>query len=342
MTASLPKVVVFSLGGTIAMSGHGAGVVPTLHGQELVAAVPGLDEVASITTVDFRQVPGASLRIDDLVELAAEIERVLDEGADGVIVTQGTDTIEEVAYCLDLLLDQRRPVVVTGAMRNPTLPGADGPANLYSAAVVAASGADLAGVVVVMGDQVHSARAVAKLHSMLPSAFASPGFGPIALVVERRVVRRWSEVARRRTVPGRAVAGAQPSVPIVTIGLDDDGGVLDAVRHADAVVLEALGVGHVPQWLAEPIGTLAERIPVVMTSRTGSGPVLRETYGFAGSERDLRSRGVISAGLLSSVKVRILLLLLLRSGATRSQIADHLEFVDREGVVPVGVGATQQ
>src|SRR5690606_19812395 len=129
-------------------------------------------------------------------------------------------------------------------------------------------------------DEVHSARSVAKSHSMLPSAFTSPGGGPVGLVVEGRLVRRYTELAARRRVPREAASTTRPSVPVVTIGLDDDGRVLAAARDADGVVIEALGVGHVPRWLAEPIGELAARVPVVMTSRTRSGPVLRETYGF--------------------------------------------------------------
>jgi len=339
----MPHVVVFSLGGTIAMSGpssdHSGGVVPELRGEDLIAGVPGLEQLASITAKDFRRVPGASLRVRDLVELAGEISGAFTEGADGVVVTQGTDTIEESAYCLDLLLDERRPVVVTGAMRNPTLPGADGPANLFAATVVAASGVDLSGVVVVLGDEVHSARAVAKTHSMLPSAFASPGGGPVALVVEGRLVRRYQEIAARRRVRVdlSSESPSRPWVPIVTVGLDEDARSLESVGDADAVVLEALGAGHVPRWLVEPISKLAGRMPVVMTTRTRRGPVLRETYGFDGSERDLRSRGVAGAGPLDAIKARILLMLMLRSGATREEILDEFDELDHEGwVQPAG------
>lgn len=324
---SLPSVVVISLGGTIAMSGEN-GATPALTGDELIAAVPGLGGLATVEAVNFRLLPGASLRLDDIDELAAEIERRLDAGADGVVITQGTDTIEETAFYLDLQLDRTEPVVVTGAMRNASLPGADGPANLFAAVVVAGSRLDLGGVVVVLDDQVHSARAVAKTHSTLPSAFASPGCGPIGLVAEGRAhlsvvpVRRWPRIRR-------AAPGAPPrSVPIVTIGLDDDGATLAAADRADAVVLDALGVGHVPQWLVEPITRHAERIPVVMTSRTRTGPVLRQTYGFPGSERDLRERGVLSCGLLNALKARILLLALLRSGMNRAEMVDYMTEID--------------
>ena len=324
---SLPTVTVISLGGTIAMSGEN-GVTPALTGDDLVAAVPGLGDVATLETVNFRLLPGASLRLDDLDELAAEIERRLDAGADGVVVTQGTDTIEETAFHLDLHLDRTEPVVVTGAMRNATLPGADGPANLYAAVVVAASGPDVGGVVVVLDDHVHAAGDVTKAHSTLPSAFTSPNTGPIGLVAEGRLILS-SVPVRRSPRIHRATSGAHPlSVPIVTIGLDDDGATLAAAVNADAVVLDACGAGHVPQWLVEPIAQHAERIPVVMTSRTRTGPVLRQTYGFPGSERDLRARGVLSCGPLNALKARILLLALLRSGMSRAEIVEYLAEID--------------
>jgi L-asparaginase len=156
-----PGVAVFALGGTIAMTqAPGGGVAPALSAPELLAAVPGLAGVAAeLRAVDFRRKPGASLSFSDLFELAAAINGALDSGCQGVVVIQGTDTIEEVAYVLDLLLDTDAPVVVTGAMRNPTMAGADGPANILAAVRVAISpGARGLGCLVVLGDQIHAAR----------------------------------------------------------------------------------------------------------------------------------------------------------------------------------------
>lgn len=149
------RVTVFGLGGTIAMTARdGGGVVPALSADQLVAAVPGLaDSGITVEVKDFRRVPGASLSFDDLEALVDAIRQQLADGVDGVVVTQGTDTIEETAYLLDLTLGRSKPIVVTGAMRNPTLAGADGPANLLAAVQVAASAQtrDL-GVVVVFAD----------------------------------------------------------------------------------------------------------------------------------------------------------------------------------------------
>ena len=135
------SVAVFGLGRTIAMTQTtDGGVSPALPAPELLAAVPGLSDVdAGIRAVDFRQKPGASLSFGDLFELVTAINDALAGGCTGVVVTQGTDTIEEVAYALDLLLPTDAPVVVTGAMRNPTMAGADGPANILAAVRVALS-----------------------------------------------------------------------------------------------------------------------------------------------------------------------------------------------------------
>lgn len=325
---ALRRVVVLSLGGTIAMTGErSAGVVPQLTGTDLVRAVPGLGDVAEVVARTFRQLPGASLTLDDLYALSDEIEEQVASGADGVVVTQGTDTIEETAFCLDLLLQVTVPVVVTGAMRNPVLPGADGPGNLYAAVVVASSGTDLGGVVVVLGDEVHSARTVSKRHASRPAAFVSTTGGAMGLVVEGTFVLQSRPVPRPFTVE-RTVGARVPSVPVVVIGLDDDGRGLDAAETADAVVVEAFGGGHVPGWLVPRIARLAASRPVVMTSRTRGGQALIGTYAFEGSERDLRSRGVLSVGSLDSLKARILLLVLLRSGMDREQVQTHLGLVD--------------
>jgi L-asparaginase len=168
------RVLVIGLGGTIAMSGPRDAVVPALSASDLVDAVPGLAGTGvAVSARSFRNLPGSYLGFADLIELAGVVAGELDAGYDGVVVTQGTDTIEESAYCLDLLHGRSEPLVVTGAMRNPTLAGADGPANLLAAIVTAAAPAarDL-GCLVVLDDRIHAARRVAKTHSTSVSACA--------------------------------------------------------------------------------------------------------------------------------------------------------------------------
>lgn len=320
---SLPGVSILSLGGTIAMAGAGAsGVVPALTAEDLVSAVPKLAEVAAIDATSFRLVPGAHLTLQDVVALAGEIARRVEAGAAGVVVTQGTDTLEEVAFALDLLTGVEAPVVVTGAMRNPTLPGADGPANLLASVQVAASEAARGlGVLVVMNDEIHAARFVQKTHSASPSAFRSPIAGPVGWVAEGapRIVVRPPRRHRIAVPPG----APDHQVALITAALGDDGRLLRSIDGAGygGLVVEAFGGGHLPAVWVEELARLAAVMPVVFTTRTGRGELLRGTYGFPGSETDLRARGLIGAGFLDGPKARILLSLLLMGGAGREEAA---------------------
>ena len=303
-------------------SGAG-GVAPALDGAALVAAVPGLEEVADLTAVSFRQLPGAHLGIEDVIALSTEVARHLDSGANGVVVPQGTDTLEEVAFALDLLRDRDEPVVVTGAMRNPTLPGADGPANLMAAVRVAASPlARGLGTLVVFNDEIHAARYVQKSHTTSTAAFRSSLGGPLGYVVEGRVriTNRPSPHPRLEWEPHAPV----PVVPValLTVSLGDDGRLIDLVGQAGygGLVIEAFGAGHVHVPVAYRLKELAAAMPVVLASRTRAGETLRHTYDFRGSEKDLLASGLIGAGPLDGPKARILLSLLLSMGATREQI----------------------
>jgi len=218
---ALPKVSVLSLGGTISsVNTGGPGVRPSLTGEALVEAVPGLSEVAEVSAASVRQVPGWQLTVEDLIEVSEEATRAIDEGASGVVVTQGTDSIEETAFALDLLIDRDAPVVVTGAMRNPTLPGADGPANLLAAVTVAADGAACGlGALVVMNDEVHAARFVRKTHTQSPAAFRSPLAGPLGWISEGRASIAARPMGRRHVRPRGG--GAEDVALLATFPGDD-------------------------------------------------------------------------------------------------------------------------
>jgi L-asparaginase len=320
---ALPEVAVLSLGGTISstQAEGGSGVAPSLTGEALVEDVPEISEVAEVSAESFRQVPGSELVLEDLIELAAEIEGHIDAGVAGVVVTQGTDTIEETSFVLDLLVNRDAPVVVTGAMRNPTLPGAEGPANLLASVRVATDEtARGLGAVVVLNDEIHAARFVQKTHTSNPATFRSPLAGPIGYVFEHNV-RIATRPVGRDHVDLPEDSQDRP-VALYTVSLGDDGRILEQIGRLGykGLVVEAFGVGHVHSIVAEPLETLAGEIPVVLASRTGSGEVHRETYGFTGSESDLLRRGLIRAGMLNGPKARLFLSLLLRSGASREEL----------------------
>jgi L-asparaginase len=323
----LPRVTVFSMGGTISsVDSGGKGVEPTLTGEALVSDVPEIAGVADVSAVSFRQAASGELRLEDLVELAAEISGRIDDGAAGAVVTQGTDTIEETSFCLDLLVEREAPVVVTGAMRNPTLPGADGPANLLAAIQVAASDAAKGlGTVVVLNDEIHAARFVHKSHTSNPATFRSDPVGPLGWISEdvpRVVVRPTGE--HKVTLPENA---QDRPVALYHVALGDDGRLLPDIAEAGyaGLVVEAMGGGHVPSLMVETLEDLASKMPVVLASRTGGGEVLRSTYGFIGSETDLLERGLIYAGPLDGRKARLLMTLLLMSGSSKQEIKETFD-----------------
>lgn len=328
-------VAIFSLGGTIAMTTDPVtgGVVPALSAAELLAAVPSLATSGIRLDVhDFRRLPGASLTFDDLTALADALAAAFAAGAHGAVVIQGTDTIEESAFFLDLRHRGNQPVVVTGAMRNPTMPGADGPANLH-ASVLAAASDELrgAGVVVLLGDEVHAARTVRKSHTTSPAAFTSPSSGPLALLAESRI-RLASALPPRHILPAATANATAVRIGLHTVTLGDDGEQLALLPgHVDGLVVAAFGVGHVPERLVTALEQLAQDIPVVLASRIGNGPVLSATYSFPGSEKDLRSRGLIGAGTLDAFKARLLLHLLCSRGLKGEAIESaFLQIADRQ------------
>ncbi|PRZ33562.1 L-asparaginase [Antricoccus suffuscus] len=313
-TPPRPRVHVIALGGTIASTASGAdtGVTPGISGDDLVRAVPAITEYADITTEQLAQVGSASLTVGKIVVVAEAARSAIDDGAVGVVVTQGTDSLEETAFVLAMLHDRPEPVIVTGAMRNPTLPGADGPANLLAAVQVACSeqSRDL-GAVVVFNDEIHDPVFVRKSHTSSPATFTSgPAAGPIGWVSEGDVVLPHRPV-RRTPLP--MPSGEIAPVALLPATLGDDMRLLDFLRECGyvAVVIDGMGGGHVPETAVDAIARIAAQMPVVMASRTGAGRTLRRTYSYPGSEIALAGLGVLSAGVLDGRKARLALSLLL-------------------------------
>ncbi len=334
---STPRVCVISLGGTIASSSAPGerGVTPRLDADDLLREVTNTEDVASIESLAFRLVPSSDLHLDDAIALAREIHARLDDGAVGVVVTQGTDTLEEVAFALDLLVRRDEPVVVTGAMRNASEAGADGPANLLDALrVAAAPSARGLGTLVVANGEIHPARFVRKTHATSPATFRSPSLGPLGWVSEGRVrvalsLPRWPDL----------VGAVETSAPIalVSASLGDSLPLLEHVVDAGyrGLVLDALGGGHVPSAAVARLARLSEQLPVVISSRTGAGEALTQTYRFAGSEIDLLARGPMPSGALDARKARILLSLLVGAGATLEQVRERFAFARESLFRPV-------
>ena len=314
-----PKISVIALGGTIAMqkSQTSAGVMPELTARDLIDAVPQLADVAQIDAQTFCVVPSGYLTFAMLEDLLQEIDTQIKNGAGGIVITQGTDTIEETSYFLDLLADVDVPIVVTGAMRNPSRPGADGPANILGAVQLACSAdAKDTGVLVLLNDEIHCARYVRKSHTSNLATFKSEPLGSIGWIAEDepRIFLKPKAIAPII----RSDSPKTVHVPLVKIGLDDSSVILQSLLNqqgnstVDGLVIEAYGGGHVPDSFVDVLEHHAQNIPVILTSRTGQGEALTKTYGYKGAEIDLLERGLISAGHLDGCHSRILLSILLR------------------------------
>ncbi len=300
--------------------GEGEGVKPSLRAEDLCASVPQLSDLADIEATSLFNEPSPNLTMQHLFELKNAALEAFQSGADGVVVTQGTDTMEETSFAMDLLMPTGHKVIFTAAMRNPTQAGADGPANLLAAVQVAISDAiQNAGVLVVMNDEVHAPRHVKKSHTSSLQAFQSPAVGPVARISEGRVI----PMAHHQPTPSFMVpdGAAFPNIPMIEMVFDDQLTLLDHLceNTIDGLVIAAFGGGRVPAKIVEKLDQLNIKIPVLITTRTGGGFLSTKTYGYPGGEMDLRSRGLLASSWQPR-KARILLAFALMEGKNRDQI----------------------
>ncbi|MGL5615651.1 MAG: asparaginase [Sarcina sp.] len=309
----MKKIAVIFNGGTISMKVdekiHAA--VPNLTGEEIMAKVRGIEDYAEIEDHTFSSLPSPHMTIELMMELSKFVDNIVKrEDIDGVVVTHGTDTLEETAYFLDLTINTKKPVVITGAMRSSSELGYDGPANLTASICTAASmEARGRGVLICFNGELNSASEVTKANSMALNAFRTPNFGPIGIVDNNRVIF-YRDVADDCYIP---VDSITEKVAIIkcAAGMENDFINLAIENNYKGIVLEALGRGNVPPTLVEPIErAIAKGITVVLTSRCFEGRVC-DTYGYLGGGKQLRDMGVIFGESMPSQKIRIKLLLLL-------------------------------
>ncbi len=312
-----PRVHLVATGGSIAKRDSGR-----LTADQLVAIAPGLEQHARVKTEQFRNLSSSSLTLDDWVALSRRIQGLLDHdhGLAGVVVTSGTDTLEELAYFLHLTITDGRPVVVVGSMRTPDAAGYDGGANLVAA--VRASVARHArgrGVLVVMNGDIHSAREVAKTDADRVPAFESRGAGRLGVVEPNRV--RFERTGDKRHTVSSEFGGASysvlPRVDIVLFYQGASGDLIQAAidRGAQGIVVAVAGADASGGTMGPAIarGAIAG-VPIVLSTRTGSGRIRvpgAEQARLAGATDVEPERYVIGAEDLPPLKARILLMLAL-------------------------------
>lgn len=311
-------LLVVATGGTIAsLADPQTGAVrPAVSAETLVSGVPGLSAFGPITVDQVDQVSGWNMTPTKMAEVASRIrDGLADASVDGVVVTHGTDTVEETAFLCDVTLGSDKPVVFAAAMRSGDELGSDGPRNLVCAARLACDpSARGVGTVLVMNDEIHAARWVRKRASSRLDAFASTDHGPIGFVTPDSV--RMTRARPRRVVVGLPAALDHP-VPIVSTYTGLETQLIEAVLGATGaagLVLEGTGLGNLPESAEAGIHAALDRgLPVIVATRVQSGGTAA-MYGGRGGGFTLRELGVIQAGTLSAAKARLLLMLLLAGG----------------------------
>ena len=318
--------IVFT-GGTISMrfDATAGGAIPSLSARDILAAAPAIADVAEIQTEDWGAFPGPHMTMERMWALRNRIVQLQSDGAiDGIVVTHGTDSLEESAYLVARSVSGTKPVVFTGAMRTASDPGWDGPANLIdSVRVAAATDAEGYGSLVVMGGRIFAGVDVTKAHTHLPDAFESPGLGPVGVIDDQQVIFR-----RALPPPSHVLSPAELATPvdIVYAWAGSDARLLDASRQtARGVVLAGMGRGNVPPPMVPGIERwIVEGKPVVLASRAWRGRVGR-TYGYPGGGKKLAEMGVIFGGSRRPVQARIDLMLGLGYGLETPELRELFE-----------------
>ena len=322
-------IVLLFTGGTISMRHDAAagGAVPSLTGRDILALAPGIDRLAELDVDDWGAYPGPHMTVERMWTLRRRIiEHLARSEVDGIVVTHGTDSLEESAYLLARSVENEKPIVFTGAMRTSSELGWDGPGNLGAAVRVAASEeARGCGVMVVISDRIFTALDVTKVHTSAIEAFDSPGLGPLGVIDDGRVIFR-------RALPSPTPILAPPTlatpVDIVYAYAGADSRLIDASRETGrGIVIAGMGRGNIPPAMVDGLDRwIAEDKPVVITSRAFRGRV-GCTYGYPGGGRRLAERGAIFAGPRRPQQARIDVMLALGADYKVAEVRELLESV---------------
>ena len=318
----MKKVAVIFNGGTISMTVDPRirAAVPTLSGEEIMSMVIGIENYAEIESYTFSNLPGPHVTPQLMMDLSKYVQNLLlREDICGVVVTHGTDSLEETAYLLDLTIDNPKPVIVTGSMRNSSELGYDGPANLSASICTAISEeACNRGVLVCFNDELNCAGEVTKSHSMHLNTFQSPEFGPIGIIDNNEAI-----FYRDNLKKGHIITNIiETRVDLIKACAGMNSKLIDfcVKEGARGLVIEAMGRGNIPPEMVKGVkAAINQGVAVVIVSRCFRGRVL-DSYGYPGGGKELRNAGVIFGDSLPGQKARIKLMLALASTTNMKKI----------------------
>lgn len=321
------KIAFISTGGTISMQSNSEGLAtPKAGAKELIDEIKNYRDGIIIEDIEFRKIPSAHMTISDLLDLRKKIIEISEKKYDGIVITHGTDTMEETAYFLDLTLQLEIPIVLTGSQRPLSALGTDAQVNIIDSIMVASdSKAKDMGVLIVFSSEIIPAREATKIHRTRLDTFKSLEFGPIGTVDNGKVL--WF---RKPMISDTYDLGniKDISVDIIPCYLGSDSRLIKNSINDDVngIVLQALGAGHVPEATLDGIAeAIKYSVPVILASRPYMGRFFTNTYGFKGSEKYLRKMGVIFGEDLTPQKIRIKLMVLLSLGYNYNKIKNEFE-----------------
>lgn len=320
-------VAIIFTGGTISMTidPRIGAAIPTLSGEQIMSMVTNIDKLADIKVVNFSEIPGPHVTPEILMRLKKQVEELLaDETITGVVVTHGTDSLEETAYFLDLAIESEKPVIVVGAMRSSSELGYDGPSNLAAAVCTAVSEkARNKGVLIVLNNEVNTAFESTKTNTLSLGTFKSLTYGPLGVIDNDKLI------IHRNITPGQHIKTdiIESDVDLIKCVLGMDSKLLKFCVDSGSkgIVIEAMGRGNIPPKMVEGVQyAIDKNIPVVIVSRCPAGRVL-DTYGYEGAGYALRKMGCIFGGELNGQKARIKLMLALGFTSNIDEIRNIFE-----------------
>lgn len=307
----MKNILIVFTGGTFSMKidENTGGAVPHFHGNELMQMIPDASKHANISLYDYGTFPGPHMTPERMFDLSQKINQfVRKEDVDGIIITHGTDTLEETAYFLDLTVDTKKPIVVIGAMKTSSDPDWDGPRNLIDAINICNNDNSRGmGVLVCLNGEINAASEVTKTHTEDIETFHSLDFGSLGFVERGAVV--FNRLPRKLEIIETEKINSNVDLIKIYAGMDEKFFRFSADSGVDGVVIEAMGVGNVPPAAFEGIKYIVEKgIPVVLVSRCPAGETL-DIYGYPGAGKWLKEIGVIFTDYLNGQKARIKLII---------------------------------
>lgn len=319
----MKKILVLHTGGTISMSKGTAGNVVTNQVNPMLEHQELFHNEVELIVEDIFNLPSPHITLEKMLSLKNRIRQAFDENLDGVVITHGTDTLEETAYFLDITLEKKIPIVLTGAMRSSNEIGTDGLYNFVSAVWTACSEESQdKGVLIVMNDEIHMAKYVTKTHTTNVATFRTPTFGPIGMITKERTF------FAKKALPQEvcSIQSVTGNVYIVKAYAGMDGSLFQLLDNdqTDGIVIEALGAGNLPPETLPAIQKLIDRkIPIALVSRCSNG-IAEDIYAYQGGGVGLKNMGVVFTRGINGPKARIKMIVGINSGKNQQELRKFL------------------